>query len=70
MTWQAVVLAAVGSLQVILLAWIAAWQARAAHEVRKLNGHVEQVLRVAVRELQAEGRSSGGTREGISTSES
>ncbi len=40
----AVLLAAIGSAQIVLLAWIAAWQARAAHEVRKINGHVERAL--------------------------
>lgn len=31
--------------QVVLLAWVAAWQARAAQQVRKINGHVEAALR-------------------------
>lgn len=44
MDWQAVALAMVGSVQVILLAWIAAWQQRAAHEVRKLNGSLLPLL--------------------------
>ena len=39
--------------QVAILAWIAAWQQRAAHEVRKLNGHVEQALTEVRRELEA-----------------
>jgi len=45
MSWQAVALVAVNVMQVVGLAWIAAWQQRAAHEVRKLNGQVERAVR-------------------------
>jgi len=38
-------LAALNVVQAIALAWIAAWQARAAREVRKLNGSVEAAVR-------------------------
>ena len=40
MSWPQVVLTAIGSGQIVMLAWIAAWQQRAALEVRKLNGQV------------------------------
>ncbi len=43
---------AVGSFQVLGLAWIAAWQQRAAHERRKLNGSVKE-LNVAASALLA-----------------
>lgn len=39
-----VALAAIAGAQVCLLAWIAAWQARAAQEVRRLNGSVEKAV--------------------------
>jgi len=44
MTWPEVALVAIGSFQVITLTWIAAWQQRAASEVRKLNGTVQHAL--------------------------
>ena len=49
MSWQDVALVAVGAFQVVALAWIAAWQQRAAREVRKLNGAVETELRAIAR---------------------
>jgi hypothetical protein len=42
----------VAAIQTIALAWIAAWQARAAHEVRKLNGSVVD----AIKQLPSSGR--------------
>ena len=38
-------LAVLNVVQAVLLAWVAAWQARAAREVRKLNGSVEAAVR-------------------------
>jgi hypothetical protein len=39
-----VALAAAAAFQVVALAWIAAWQQRAALEVRRLNGTVVQAI--------------------------
>ncbi len=39
-----VVLALLASVQVIALAWIAAWQARAARLVKELNGKVAESI--------------------------
>ncbi len=47
MSWQSVALVAVGSFQVLGLAWIAAWQQRAAHERRKFNGQVVAAIGAA-----------------------
>jgi hypothetical protein len=44
MTWQAVVLAAVGSFQVVALAWIGARQQQVKKELEKVNGRVEETL--------------------------
>jgi cytochrome oxidase assembly protein ShyY1 len=43
-SWQSVVLVVVSSFQVIALAWIAAWQQRAAQVRRRFNGAVEAAL--------------------------
>lgn len=40
-------LAVAAMVQTVLLAWIAAWQARAAREARKANGHLETVAKRA-----------------------
>jgi len=54
-------LAALNVIQAIALAWIAAWQARAAREVKKLNGSVEAAVReVASSVLPATSSSAEG----------
>lgn len=44
--WVGVLLAAVTAFQVVALAWIAAWQQRAAKVVRAVNGQVDELHRV------------------------
>lgn len=44
MSWQEVALVLINMLQVVALTWIAAHQAGAHREVRKLNGAVSQAL--------------------------
>jgi hypothetical protein len=43
-TWPQVVLVALNTFSVVALAWIAAWQQRAAQQVRKLNGAVVDAI--------------------------
>ncbi len=44
MSWQAVALVAFNTTQIIALAWIAAWQQRAKHELEKLNGAATEII--------------------------
>jgi hypothetical protein len=61
MGWTEITLAALNVFQAIALAWLAAWQQRAAHEVRKLNGTVMSARREGVASaLQELERESGG----------
>jgi predicted negative regulator of RcsB-dependent stress response len=41
-SWQEVAIAALGVVQVVGLAWVAAWQQRAAALVRQVNGQAAQ----------------------------
>ena len=43
MSWQSVALVALGTVQTVSLAWVAAWQRRAATLVKQTNGQVDRI---------------------------
>lgn len=54
MTWQAVVLSAIGMIQVVALAWIAARQQQVKRDLREYNGTVARQVEAVPAVIQAD----------------